>query len=587
MCFPLSGNAQLPKITDNLFDNKSKEEEALKRKSQDSIKHLDSLQILDLTQQLQQMKLNEILYLEELEKNRYAQFSDSLYKNRHIARIDSLRAVSKGAPVVVEDDTLFYFYASQGGVTYLHRALNTQKNIYEMGEKRSVKPDSIYLFPLEDGRQIEIMYGDRLVTSITNEDALWMNMPLDSLAKSNRDIIVSSVKNLQEKNSLTQLIKRISLFILVLAIQYFLWKGTNRLFRKFKNMIVRSEKIKPKPIVIRDYEILDAARQTRMIVSTASIFRYLLILIQLLITVPILFSIFPQTKDLAAKIFGYILTPVKSIISSIIDYIPNLFVIIVIWICIRYLIRGIRYIAKEIESNHLKISGFYPDWAMPTFNILKILLYAFMIAMIYPYLPGSQSGVFQGVSIFVGLIVSLGSSTVIGNIMSGLVMTYMRPFQIGDRIKMNDTVGNVVEKTLFVTRLKTPSNEIITIPNSNILSSHTTNYSASAREYGLIIHSNVSIGYDVPWQKAHELLIKAAKRTKDIIADKEPFILDFGLEDYYNIYQINIYITEADKMVIILTELHSHIQDVFAEEGINLESPQLVTHKQAFSEKKK
>src|SRR5690606_31462890 len=114
-------------------------------------------------------------------------------------------------------------------------------------------------------------------------------------------------------------------------------------------------------------------------------------------------------------LFGYILAPVKSILLAIVEYIPNLFVIIVIWTCIRYLIRGIRYVAKEIENERLKISGFYPDWAIPTYNILKILLYAFMIAMIYPYLPGSQSGVFQGVSIFVGLIVSLGSSSVIGN----------------------------------------------------------------------------------------------------------------------------------------------------------------------------
>src|SRR5690606_36453853 len=149
------------------------------------------------------------------------------------------------------------------------------------------------------------------------------------------------------------------------------------------------------------------------------------------------------------------------------------------------------------------------------------------------------------------------------------------------------TVGNVIEKTLFVTRLKTPSNEIITIPNANILSSHTTNYSESARDYGLIIHSDISVGYDVPWQKAHELLIKAAKRTQDIITDREPFVLDLGLEDYCNVYQINVYIADADKMASIITKLHSHIQDVFTEEGIDLETPQLINQKQGFMGEKK
>jgi small-conductance mechanosensitive channel len=290
-----------------------------------------------------------------------------------------------------------------------------------------------------------------------------------------------------------------------------------------------------------------------------------------------LFSIFPQTKHFATKLFSYAITPVKSILHAIVDYIPNLFVIIIIWLSIRYLIKGIGFIAKEIESERLKLTGFYADWAMPTFNILKYLLYAFMIAMIYPYLPGLDSDMFKGVSIFVGIIVSLGSSSIIANIMAGLVMTYMRPFKIGDRIKLNDTVGNVIEKSPFVTRIKTTKNEIVTIPNSQIMTAQTTNYSASAKDYGLIIHSNISIGYEIPWQKAHECLIRAGKGIEDVLTDREPFVLDLGLEDYYNIYQINVYISDADKMQKILTDLHSKIQDIFLEEGIEIESPVLIS----------
>ncbi len=171
-----------------------------------------------------------------------------------------------------------------------------------------------------------------------------------------------------------------------------------------------------------------------------------------------------------------------------------------------------------------------------------------MIAMIYPYLPGSDSGVFQGISVFVGLIISLGSSTVIGNIIAGLVITYMRPFKLGDRIQLNETTGNVIEKTPFVTRLCTPKNEVVTIPNSFIMSSHTTNYSVSARQYGLIIHSTVTIGYDVPWRQVHQLLINAARQTTGVSPEPKPFVLETELSDYYPCYQINAYIKDADKL---------------------------------------
>lgn len=184
-----------------------------------------------------------------------------------------------------------------------------------------------------------------------------------------------------------------------------------------------------------------------------------------------------------------------------------------------------------------------------------------MIAMIYPYLPGSNSGVFQGISVFVGLIVSLGSSTVIGNIIAGLVITYMRPFKIGDRIKLNDTMGNVVEKTPLVTRIRTPKNEVVTIPNSFVMSSHTVNFSQSAREYGLIIHSEVSIGYDVPWRVVNKLLIEAALNTPGVVDDPRPFVLSTSLSDWYPVYQVNAYIKDADRLADIYSALHQNIQD--------------------------
>ena len=296
-------------------------------------------------------------------------------------------------------------------------------------------------------------------------------------------------------------------------------------------------------------------------------------LLQLLITIPLLFAIFPQTKGLAYQIFSYIWNPIKNILVGIVDYIPNLFAILIICFAVKYLVRLVHYLSREVEAGRLKFGGFYPDWAMPTYHIIRFLLYAFMIAMIYPYLPGAKSGVFQGISVFIGLIVSLGSSTVIGNVIAGLVITYMRPFKLGDRIQLNDTTGNVIEKTPLLTRIKTPKNEVVTIPNSFIMSSHTVNYSASAREYGLIIHSEVTIGYDVPWRQVHQLLIEAALNTPGVIDDPRPFVLETSLSDWYPVYQINAYIREADKLAQIYSDLHQNIQDRFNEAGIEIMSP--------------
>lgn len=417
------------------------------------------------------------------------------------------------------------------------------------------------------------MYNDKVIASFTDQDGLWENCTREQLVSGKRHIIVDKLKSMKEEHSLVQLGKRILYFVLVLVGQFFLFKLTNWLFRKLRVRIQKLKDTKLKPISIQDYELLDTQKQVNLLVFLANLLRYAFMILQLLFTVPLLFSIFPQTKGFTYQLFSYIWNPVKSILHGVIDYIPNLFTIFVIWLAVKYLVRLVHYLANEIQSERLQIRGFYSDWAIPTFHIVRFLLYAFMIAMVYPYLPGSQSGVFQGISVFVGLIVSLGSSTVIGNVMAGLVITYMRPFKLGDRIQLNETTGNVIEKTPLVTRIRTTKNEVVIIPNSFIMSSHTVNYSASAREYGLIIHSEVTIGYDAPWRKVHQLLIEAALNTPGVTDDPRPFVLETSLSDWYPVYQVNAYIREADRLGEIYSNLHQNIQDVFNAAGIEIMSP--------------
>ena len=532
----------------------------------------DSVRMADMKKELEEARLSEANMRMEMEQMRLKAFAaDSVKLAQQRVRIDSLRQFTPGVPVVVEGDTLFYLYTKRGGYTPLQRAEMIDAAIMQLGKRFTLHPDSVYI---ESSDIVtDLMYGNKVIASFTDQDGLWEGRSREQLATDKRKIVVQKLKELKEEHSLWQLGKRILYFVLVLAGQYLLFWLTGWLFRKLKVRIQKLKDTRLKPISIQNYELLDTQRQVNLLIFLSNLLRYVIMLLQLLITVPLLFAIFPQTKGLAYQIFSYIWNPIKNILVGIVDYIPNLFAILIICFAVKYLVRLVHYLSREVEAGRLKFGGFYPDWAMPTYHIIRFLLYAFMIAMIYPYLPGAKNGVFQGISVFVGLIISLGSSTVIGNVIAGLVITYMRPFKLGDRIQLNDTIGNVIEKTPLVTRIKTPKNEVVTIPNSFIMSSHTVNYSASAREYGLIIHSEVTIGYDVPWRQVHQLLIEAALNTPGVIDDPRPFVLETSLSDWYPVYQINAYIREADKLAQIYSDLHQNIQDRFNEAGIEIMSP--------------
>ena len=531
----------------------------------------DSARIAELQRELEQVRLQEANARMEMESMKLGLSADSVRLAMQRHHIDSLKKVTKGVPLVVDEDTLLYFYTNRGGYTPAQRAEMNAALIEKLGNSLVLYPDSVKIESTDI--VTDIMYKDKVLISLTDKDAMWKGVSRDSLALRDRAIIVAKLTDMNAKNGVWQLVKRIVYLILIVVGQYVLFRLTNWLFRKLKKRILLLKETKLKPFKIQEYELLDTAKQVSLLLMLANLGRYLFMLVQLLFTVPLVFIVFPQTEKLAYTLLGYLWMPIRQILKGIVDYIPNLFTIVVIWLAIKYMIRLIRYLAREVEAERLKINGFYPDWAMPTYHIVRFLLYAFMIAMIYPYLPGANSGVFQGISVFVGLIVSLGSSTVIANIIAGLVITYMRPYKLGDRIKLNDTTGNVVEKTPLVTRIRTPKNELITIPNSFIMSSHTVNYSSSAREYGLIIHSEVTIGYDAPWRKVHQLLIDAALNTPGVIDDPRPFVLETSLSDWYPVYQINAYIRDADRLPQIYSNLHQNIQDYFNEAGIEIMSP--------------
>lgn len=532
----------------------------------------DSLLVLQLQQSLEEAKLSEAnlrMEFEQYKLNILA--SDSIKLRKQRMHIDSLRRTTKGSPVMADGDTLFYLYTKKGGQSALQRAQETGELIELIGKRINLDPNHVYIEKTDIFS--DIMYDTEVLVSFTDADAMWEGVSRDSLAANRKQIVVDKFRQMNRQYGIWRMVQNVLYCLLVLVAQYLLYRFTCWGFARIEKKILGLKDTTLKAIRIQSYEILNTEKQVALLLVANRIVKYLVIILQLLISLPIIFSIFPSTKGFALQLLGYFLIPIKKIALGVVGFIPNLISIFVIWYATKSLVRLARYVALEIENGNLKLKNFFPEWAMPTFNIVRFLLYTFMVAMIYNYLPGSDSGVFQGISVFVGLIISLGSSTLIANLMAGLVITFMRPFRVGDRIKLNDTMGDIIEKTPLVTRVKTPKNEIVTVPNSFVMSSLTTNYSSSAQEYGLIIHSDVTFGYEVPWQQVHQLLIQAALDTPHIEAEPRPFVLQTKLDDWYVVYQINAYTRHPEKMALIYSELHQNIQNVFNEAGIEIMSP--------------
>ena len=283
--------------------------------------------------------------------------------------------------------------------------------------------------------------------------------------------------------------------------------------------------------------------------------------------------LFPEAEPLALELQHLIRAPLEKIWQAFLAYLPTLFEIAVILTVTRYLLKLVHLFFHALGMGIIVVRGFYPDWAEPTYKIVRILALVFVAFIIMPLLPGSDSQFFEGISFFLGLLVSLGSTSVIKHMTAGMVLTYTRSFQIGDRIRVNGSVGDVLEKSLFVTRIQTIKNERIAIPNGLVLDNEITNYTAMAATEGLILYTSITIGYDVDWRQVHELMIAAALQTEDIHADPPPFVLQTSLDDYYVSYQVNAYTDRPDRMAAIYSELHQHILDAFHSAGVEIMSP--------------
>jgi small-conductance mechanosensitive channel len=539
----------------------------------DSIHMADSINQIVLLKQMQDLKSYEKSKRRALEKElETLKQKDSLRKTALLLEVETLKKQAIGYPVIVHKDTLFSVFTKIGPISAKERAEIIKSRLLELYQTYLLNTDSLSI--TNSGQAIEIYFRDKIILTITELDELWFEQGKLNIAKQYKQKILTDIAAYKKDKSLTKTLKEIGLVLLVIIVQVFLIIGINKLFRKKINLFLWDKRGKWfKGISFRKYEFLNENQQASAVLFLAKLIRFATIILILYLSLPIIFSIFPLTQRLAEILFSYILSPLRSILSAFVAYIPKLITIVVILVITHYILKLFRFIASEIEAEKFSLPGFYPDWAKPTYNIIRLLVLVFMFIVIFPYLPGSDSVIFKSVSIFIGVVFSISSSSIIGNMMAGLVITYMRPFKIGDRIKIGEVIGNVVEKTPFVTRVRTPKKENITIPNANVLSQNVMNYSNSKLQGGLVIHTTVTIGYDVPWRKVHQALINAAKKTSNLNMDIAPFVLQTSLDDFYVSYQLNAHTFEPDKQPAIYSELHQNIQDGFNEAGIEILSP--------------
>ncbi len=352
-----------------------------------------------------------------------------------------------------------------------------------------------------------------------------------------------------------------------------LLKLTSLAFTRLRNTLESWRGTKIRSLRFQQLELVESNRIADTLLLLLKALRAAFALALLYAYLLMVFSLFPATQNVAAALISYAIEPLMLLWHGVLAAMPGVFAILIVVVVTRYALRAIHFLFTAVEKGRVTLTGFYPEWAQQTYKLIRILVIAFALVVIYPYIPGSDSPAFKGVSVFFGLLFSLGSTSAVANVIAGVVLTYTRSFQLGDRVQVNETIGDVIEKTLLVTRIRTIKNVDVTIPNASVLGSHVVNFSACAPKPGLILHTAVTIGYDASWRQVHDLLIAAARSTANILESPAPFVLQTGLNDFNVTYEINAYTDRPNEMIQTYSQLHQNIQDQFNAAGVEIMSP--------------
>lgn len=521
-----------------------------------------------LIRELQEVKIKELDMRDKLQSSGRTAYEDSVRKAQQKQRIDSLRSITPGVPLVVEGDTLLYIYASLGGEDPVHRVESAFRRITSIGKSLTMNTDTVHIF--ESEYTADIMCGENVLLRVSDLDGLWNGMSRRELADQQMKILSAEIDKLHNQYGMKAKLHGFGWAVSLIVVQIIFFLLTALFIRHLRRRIFEGLGGRLKPLVIKDYELLSLMQVKKIMLFLTRVLQVLLVILQLIISLPLLFSIFPETEFFTLKMINYVWEPLRDMGIAIFYYIPNLVRIILVIILVRWILKGLRHITDAIASGSLKFDRFYQDWAEPTYQIVRIFIITFSVVVIWPWLPGSDTGIFKGVSIFVAALFSLGSTTTIGNLISGIIITYMRPFLIGDYVRIGEREGVVVEKNAFITRLRDIKGNMITVPNNSMLSQQTVNFTAAARQNGgSIVHSEFTFTYKVPRQTIEKFLLIGADRCELLLKEPKPFVLVTSLEDFYTRYEINGYTLETDRLFEVYSQLHKHILDVFRENDLD------------------
>ena len=474
------------------------------------------------------------------------------------------------APVRIDDMTLFHVRGIEAFPAE-DRAKAIGERIKEIASDPAVKIESITAVEAEFST--DLVADGRRIMSVFDADASFEGVPRQVVAKAVIAKLRTSIQKYRQDRT-PESIARGAGYSLLATIGFIVALVLLRkLYRKTYSILESRYKSRIGALHIQSLEFVQAERIWTAVTGALQGIRLVLLLVVFYVYFHLVMGFFPWTRLLAANLFNYVLMPLETIGKGILKHIPNLIFVLILIFLTRYLLKFMRLVFAGIENKTLTISGFDPDWARPTYRIVRFLIVAFAVIVAYPYIPGSESPAFKGISIFVGVLFSLGSSSALSNIIAGYTMTYRRAFKVGDRIKVDDVTGDVTEVRLLVTHLRTIKNEEVIVPNATILNSQIVNFSTFARERGLILHTAVGIGYEVPWRQVEAMMLMAAERTSGLLREPKPFVLQKSLGDFAVTYELNVYVDDPHGMAQTYSELHKNVLDAFNEYGVQIMTP--------------
>ena len=480
-----------------------------------------------------------------------------------------------GFPVMLDGKPLFFIRRGVSSFSAEERANAITRRIERIAQNDSIPIENLTIEQIPDDNSLYLSVDQEVILTVTKQDAKAYRSTPELLAQQALQKIQVAIAQYRQDRKPEQLLKNIIYTVIAsfafLIISFAVIKISGKLFPFIRRLI---ESLIP-GIQIGNVEIISSSKISLFWLRVLRIIRFFVLFLLLFNYATFVLRLFPWTRVFGESILGYFYQSLELVLSSIGQYLPNAFIIAIIIFITYYLIGLIKPFFTAIERGNLVIPGFYTDWAKPTYNLLLVIIIALAAIVAFPYLPGFDSPAFRGVSVFLGLLLSLGSTSAIANVIGGIILIYTRAFRIGDHIQVGDVIGDLIEKNFLVIRICTPTNKIITIPNSSLLSSNVINFSISSRELNrnLIIQTTITLGYDLPWRKAHKTLIEAALETEHILKEPAPFVLQTSLDNFYISYQLNAYTNQPNLMVIIYSELHQNIQDKCNEAGIEILSP--------------